>query len=194
MKLNVNSFFDGSFDHLNLNDFYLLNKDKIPDSKVPSQIDVLLKQLGRNTYGGYGENRKDIWKNTYLDKSGGYIHLGVDINIPCGTEIKCPFDAEVVDVFVDQDQSIGWGGRLILTTDDRFPLLVLGHIEPSSLTSKIFVNKGDVLGVVGTWPHNGNTFEHLHVQSTYSLDFATLDGYGFYTDLSANPNPFTTEF
>ena len=191
MKLSPNSFFDGTFSYLNLNDLFLKHQDVIKDSRDPSQIQSVLTPLGL-TYGGYGEDRKDVWAGTYMDEKQNYIHLGIDIMVPMGTPIKCPFDAEVVDVFTDVDTRIGWGGRVIIRKDSGL-YLVLAHIEPKSLVEAIYYREGNIIGTVGTWPTNGNTFHHLHVQAicTFYPDF---DGYGYNSDLRNNPDPFTVEF
>lgn len=200
MKLNCNSFFDGDFEYLNLNEFYLKNQFSIIDTKNPSLIQDALNKLGKNTYGGYGEDRKDIWKGTYMDKTGKYIHLGIDINIKEGTSIYCPFDLHIIHYFKDTDTKIGWGGRLILQKypyTKGIPFLVLAHLEPKSILSPCYGNyfpKESILGKVGTWPTNGNTFNHLHVQVVYNLDLDNFDGYGNIEDLKNNPNPFEVEF
>lgn len=200
MKLNCNSFFDGDFDYINLNDFYLQNKVLIPDTKNPEQIQNALNSLKKNTYGGWAEDRKDIWKGTYMDEKQNYIHLGIDINVPAGTPIKCPFDAVVLSVFSDLDTHIGWGGRLILAlrtdVEMKLPFLVLGHLDPKGIIDtafKKYFNKGEILGQVGTWPKNGNTFQHLHVQAI-KIKTRDFDGYGFIRDLANNPNPFEFDF
>ena len=145
------------------------------------------------TYGGYGEDRKDVWKGTYMDEKQNYIHLGVDIMAPVGTPIKCPFDCTVTNIFTDIDTRIGWGGRIILQCNTEAPFLVLAHIEPKSLVQSDLYRKGDIIGTVGTWPTNGNTFQHLHVQAVYNL-LPDFDGYGYQSDLPNNPDPFTIEF
>ena len=107
----------------------------------------------------------------------------------------CPFDSEVINYFKDTDEKIGWGGRIILQQNETLPYLVLAHIEPNSLlTDKKFFKKGEYLGSVGTWPTNGNTFQHLHVQAVKDLDIDNFDGYGWRKDLDNNPNPFEVEF
>ena len=181
------------FVNINLNQFYLANKKNIPSVKDPSFLDVAIKKLNFYTYGGYGENRKDIWKGTYLDTNGQYIHLGVDINVKKSTTIISPFNAEVIDVFSDTDTKIGWGGRIILRKDKNSPFIILAHLDPRTLTDKKYVKIGNVIGNVGTWPTNGNTFEHLHLQLRKIENFDNMDGYGNENDLMDNPCPFTTE-
>jgi murein DD-endopeptidase MepM/ murein hydrolase activator NlpD len=71
---------------------------------------------------------------------------------------------------------------------------VLAHLDPNSLVNKQRFNKGEVIGRVGTWPTNGNTFQHLHVQVVKKLDLTNFDGYGYIKDLPNNPNPFQFDF
>ena len=191
MRLNCNSFFDGDFEYIDLNEFYLQNRLSITDTRNPLLIQSAVNSLGKKTYGGYGENRKDIWSGTYMDVHKTYIHLGIDINIKEGSEVRCPFDANVFDIFTDLDTQIGWGGRVILQS---IPYLVLAHLEPTSLVKKSKFSKGEVIGRVGTWPTNGNTFQHLHVQAVNNLNLTSFDGYGYEKDLSNTPNPFLIDF
>lgn len=205
MKINCNSFgLGGKFLEYDLNNIYIRNKKYIINTRNPQSIQDRLNylQLNNNHYGGYGENRKDIWKGTYLDETGGYIHLGIDINMGVGEVVRSPFDAWVLDRFTDKDTRIGWGGRLILGRTGfgvmngvwKYPLLVLGHLNPKSLTKKRYVKKGDILGTIGHWPENGNTFWHLHVQAINHIDFKNFDGYGFKHDLKNNPDPFKVDW
>jgi murein DD-endopeptidase MepM/ murein hydrolase activator NlpD len=191
MNLNVNSFVSGMFKSMNLDEWYLKNINHIPDTKIPQQIQ---DRLAYFSYGGYAEDRKHVWKGTYLDESGGYIHLGIDIVVPPGTPVKAPFDAKIINRFSDTDDKIGWGGRLILEFNKECPLIVLAHLEPKSMTNKKNVRRGDLIGEIGTWPTNGNTFHHLHVQCIKHNDFNNFDGYGFSNDLENNPNPFQVNF
>jgi hypothetical protein len=50
------------------------------------------------------------------------------------------------------------------------------------------------LGFVGTYPTNGNVFQHLHIQCIRPEDIYAFDGYGFKKDLKNNPNPFEVNF
>lgn len=107
-----------------------------------------------------------------------------------------------IDTFLDSDTKIGWGGRIILQSPpySKRPYLVLAHIAPKSLwddrflLANEFYGKGSTIGEVGTWPTNGNTFQHLHVQAVYDLDIMNFDGYGSIEDLKNNPNPFEIDW
>jgi hypothetical protein len=192
MKITPNSFFDGDFYKINLNVY--LSNGGFKDCQKPEVAQRLINKLGRLTWGGYGENRKDIFQNSYLAKTGNFYHLGVDINVPKGTPVKAPFDCEVLQAWPDPDTDIGWGGRVILKASDWLPLLVLGHLHPKKLPFCRAYKQGEVLGEVGTWPLNGNTFEHLHVQCIKHNKFDKFDGYGSLAQLRHNPDPMEVDF
>lgn len=196
MKINPCHFFDlpGVFSQFDLNTFYLKFSHDIPNPRNPRQIQHVLDLHGKGcyVYGGYGEDRKDVWAETYMKATGKFIHLGVDINMPRGTAIFSPFDAKIVDRMHDKDTKIGWGGRLILERNGKS--LVLAHLDPDSLTQKSEIKSGEFLGTIGTFPSNGNTFEHLHIQVINHRKYDDFDGYGFVDELQDNPDPFKIEF
>lgn len=196
MKLTPNDFFHDHIEYkkFDLNSLYLTHKELIPDARHPQYIHnvLVMTEHDKSSYGGYGEDRKDVWAETYMKETGKFIHLGVDINRRFDTRVLAPFDAKVVDRITDTDIRIGWGGRLILENNGRF--LVLAHLNPDSLTKDTVVRKGRRLGTIGTWPTNGNTFEHLHVQVINHTNFNSFDGYGFINELIDNPDPFDVEF
>ena len=129
MKLTPNSFFDFSdeFKYLDLNSFYLKYRNEMSDPRKPQLIQWALakRDLDALVYGGYSEDRKDVWANTYMKETGKFVHLGVDIIMPYETPVFVPFDARLVDIFRDKDEKIGWGGRVILEKNKKH--LVLGH-------------------------------------------------------------------
>ena len=144
------------------------------------------------SYGGYLEDRATLLRGSYLDKTGGYIHLGVDVNVPAGTRVSAPFDGVVVNVFNDGDEPQGWGLRLILRPDDTdLPYLALGHLAESSLFVGDRVCRDHVIARVAPPPYNGNWFPHLHIQhiahdavaALQEDDFYNFDGYGHPKDI-----------
>jgi murein DD-endopeptidase MepM/ murein hydrolase activator NlpD len=196
MKITIERFIAGkAIVPINLNDWYKKWRHLIPNTKIPFQIQRQLNLLPNHTYGGYGEYRGDIWDGTYLSKHKVYTHLGIDINIPYGSIVRSPFSCEVVDSFTDLDEHIGWGGRVILQRTVNGPKLVIAHLDPSLLPKKgSFLRENQCIGVVGTYPKNGNTFQHIHLQVIYHSCYDDFDGYGFPADLKDNPNPFEIEF
>jgi len=167
------------------------------DLLLPSHTQALLDSLyARNgatwSYGGYLEDRSSLLRGSYLDATGGYIHLGIDINVPPGTRVVAPFDGTVVNVFNDGEEPQGWGLRLILRSLDRSqPLLVLGHIAGSSVTLGHRITAGEKIAEIAAPPFNGNWFPHLHIQQVAAdaaatherSNYNTLDGYGHPSNL-----------
>jgi len=121
----------------------------------------------------------------------------IDVNVPAGTQPQLPFQATVLHVLRDPSTEVGWGGRLVLQAAPDGPHIILGHLRTDDLPEVgEAIPAFHPLGTVGTWPLNGNVFEHLHIQ-LITLDRwrrypdqADIDGYGIPSDLSDFPNPF----
>ena len=160
-----------------------------------SMVSELHRSHGASfSYGGYLEDRSHLLRGTYLDETGGHLHLGIDINATEGTPVHAPYDAVVCDVFDDRGTPQGWGPRLILEPEDlSCPLLVLGHLTTSSFKRGDKVRAGEALAAIGAPPKNGGWFPHLHVQQIARSavpehqrdEFASLDGYGHARDIAA---------
>lgn len=188
MKIKPENFFQAgeTFKPFNLNELYLNNRTEMTNPSDPAQVQKVLavNDLDNWTAGGYAEDRKDVWAETYLKGYGNFIHLGVDLNMRVWSTVLAPFDADIVDVYVDKDMSIGWGGRLILRRGDQY--LVVAHLEPGTITGKLSVKAGEKLACVGDWPNNGNTFQHVHIQVLKDIK-NPFDGYGSMNNLIGNP-------
>lgn len=139
------------------------------------------------SYGSYLEDRSILLRGSYLDETGGYIHLGVDVNVPPNTPIAAPYDATIVNIFDDGNTPQGWGPRLILKpADETLPYLVLGHLTKLAFTVGDQIKAGQSLAAVAPAPYNGDWFPHLHIQQIarhtvahHELDnYQSLDGYG----------------
>lgn len=140
------------------------------------------------SYGGYLEDRRRVWRGSYLEKTGAFIHLGIDFNVPEGTEFVSGHSAIVLLVDDDGDHDGGWGTRMIIEPAiagyDIY--LIYAHVQNVRFKAGDEINAGDILGEVGGPPHNGNWYPHLHVQAVLPeyfdqvmLDnFEQLDGYG----------------
>lgn len=145
------------------------------------------------SYGGYLEDRRRLWRGSYLEKTGAFIHLGVDFNVPAGTELVSGHSATVLLVDDDGDRDGGWGTRMIIepAIAGHDIYLIYAHIQNVRFQAGDEIDAGDVLGEVGGPPDNGNWYPHLHVQSVLPeyfdqvmLDnFEQLDGYGRAEDI-----------
>lgn len=201
MKLTPNLLFPTlKFKQINLNNQVRDNIDHVLRNH-PVYTQKLINKLNANgfiTYGGYGENRKDIWKGTYMDVDKTYIHVGIDINVPYNTPIVLPFDVTVIDSRTFDDLDVGWGSRVILSTNNPSnPLILLGHLNKDIPPVGTIIKTNSVIATVGTFPNNGNVFEHLHLQlinPTLKYDPLTLDGYTKEHEPENYPDPFNTNF
>ncbi len=160
-------------------------------------VDAAHRRLGVAwSYGGYLEVRGNLWRGSYLDETGKYLHLGVDCNAPCGTKVGAPCDATVVFVDDDPDQDGGWGQRIFLRPKRGIAssvLFILAHLQNVAVQAGMQVTRKAILAEVGGPPDNGNWHEHLHVQAIL-VDlfheilverFHELDGYGHPRDAEA---------
>lgn len=148
------------------------------------------------SYGGWMEDREFIWRGWYLDKEKTFIHLGVDINAPAGTEIAVDFEAEVIKINNDYPLDGGWGPHIIFKHLSRPFYVLYAHLD-----KEIFCKVGDILkedtifAKVGIAPQNGNWFPHTHVQiieKDYYLEleknngWEKFDGYGLKNEIEIN--------
>lgn len=140
------------------------------------------------SYGGWMEDRSYIWQSGYLEKSQMFIHLGVDINIPNGTEIATNFEAEIVKIDDDFPLDGGWGPHVILRDVKSKIYLLYAHLEKDiPFKEGDIIAEGTVFAKVGKAPQNGNWFPHVHIQAISEEKFKNLlgtkdweafDGYG----------------
>ncbi|MDE1874579.1 MAG: peptidoglycan DD-metalloendopeptidase family protein [Patescibacteria group bacterium] len=152
------------------------------------------------SFGGWMEDRSTLWKGSYLERENSFIHLGIDINVPPGTEIAASFDATVAKVDDDYPEQGGWGPRVILKHATKPIYLIHAHLD-RDIRCEVgdALKRGQIFARVGTPPHNGNWFPHLHLQ-TISKDhydrlekersWADLDGYGPADDIRENASLF----
>lgn len=180
MKI-LNSIFPGSkFSHVN----FL--------SVRAADIQEALNQFPY-TFTDYAEDRKELWRNTYLQWYPQVIHLGRDIQVPAGIPVHSPVDGVIDDVWRDNDTDLGWGTRIDIVTDTS--RVILGHLMNVNCRVGRAVKKGEILGLVGDRSRNGNCFEHLHIQTCinpYPLadDSRKIDGYGGLKELQYHFDPF----
>lgn len=149
------------------------------------------------SYGGYGEDRSFIWKNSYLSETGKFIHLGIDVNLNKKSYVFVSRPTEILRIDSDIGESCGWGNRIFGRVKGTDIVLIYAHID--GIRCKV----GDVVDSKNPFCHiadssvNGGWFEHYHIQamninyyeSFLKKDFAGLDGYGDNGDLSFFINP-----
>lgn len=143
-------------------------------------------------HGGWMENRTHLLSSVeYLRKKDTFLHLGVDVSVHAGTEILAPSSGRVLHTGTDVPCEGGWGGHVVqlIEFQGQQCTLIAAHLGPILVRPGDEVQKGAVLGIVGTKEENGGWGEHLHVQlcrhrtakdnwQKLMADDTLLDGYG----------------
>ncbi|CAN5640661.1 hypothetical protein BH10BDE1_BH10BDE1_11400 [soil metagenome] len=122
--------------------------------------------------GRFGEDRVGMYETT-LFKSAEEprtVHMGLDIGAAEGTPVFAPLDGEIwgADVLPSAGD---YGGTVIVKTAGERPLYMLfGHL--STLTARRWskaqrVDKGELLGWLGSKAENGGWNPHLHWQISW---------------------------
>lgn len=143
------------------------------------------------SHGGYLENRRRLWRGSYLEARATFLHLGIDVNVPQGTRVAASFPARIILLDHDPDRDGGWGTRVFLASEG--PFFIYAHLQNPRVQPGDAVAAGDVFAEVGGPPDNGNWHPHLHVQAMRPglfheilLErFHELDGYGLPDDRHA---------
>jgi hypothetical protein len=172
------------------------------DPKVSQEMvdDTHKKYALDLSYGGWMEDRNILCSGTYLEKTGAFIHLGVDINVPAGTEVATDFKASVVKIDDDYPEEGGWGPRVILKHSTLPIYMIYAHLDREiKCTVGDVLEKGHIFAKVGKPPYNGGWFTHCHIQSISSEyydelekndSWQRLDGYGSTEEIGLNAERF----
>lgn len=129
------------------------------------------------SYGGWMEDRSVLWKDSYLEEKQAFIHLGIDLNVPPGTEVAVDFDAVVEKIDSDYPEEGGWGTRVIFKHATEPVYIIYAHLDPElSIKEDDEVHAGQIFAKVGKAPYNGGWFPHLHVQVVEVKYFEELKG------------------
>jgi murein DD-endopeptidase MepM/ murein hydrolase activator NlpD len=180
-----------------------LKRERLIDARFPMQYQQAIQTIHKTyhvqwSYGGWLEDRSQLWAGTYITSSKKTLHVGIDINAPKNTPIHSPGKGIVTKIECDQGDEIDWGTSI--SVDYGKYTMIFAHLSP-----KVEINEGQVIqanqkiGEIGTWPKNGNVFEHLHIQSMQTAiyekhlleKFENLDGYVIPQTEHGFTNPLT---
>ena len=129
------------------------------------------------SYGGWMENRSVLWAGSYLEQDKKFNHLGIDFNVPSGTQIMTHRKLEVVRADEDDGEEGGWGPLLIMQPrdGDQSIMLIYGHLS-REWRCKVgdILSPGSIFAEVGEAPYNGNWFPHVHVQAITAKHYEHL--------------------
>ncbi len=152
------------------------------------------------SFGGWLEDRSFLWRGSYLELEKKFVHLGVDLNVPAGTDVATSVAGEVVRVDDDYPEGHGWGPRVIVRCGFESVYIIYAHLD-RNVRCKVGdrLRSRDIFAQVGSPQLNGGWFAHLHVQvmtEEYFFEIAntglwdTLDGYGTMQDMNLNMHRF----
>jgi len=119
--------------------------------------------------GGYNEDR-DLYSksNLFHGIEPRSIHLGLDIWGPEGTKVYAPLGG-TIHSFADNKGDGNYGPTIILQhqLETRAFHTLYGHLSKADLAlmqEGKFLNRGELIGHVGSREENGNWPPHLHLQ------------------------------
>ena len=102
------------------------------------------------------------------------IHLAIDIFMPSETEIKSPLDGRIHSF--NNNQGYGDYGPTIIIEHEIDGIIfytLYGHLSLNSienLEEGQEINRGDIIGMMGNYPINGNWPPHLHFQIIMNIE------------------------
>ncbi len=97
------------------------------------------------------------------------VHIGVDIFLPVGEEVRAPLEG-VVSSASDNDEELSYGPTIILRhepEDGPSFFTLYGHLHRGDLARLEvgqFIRRGEVIGHIGDPTENGGWTPHLHFQ------------------------------
>ena len=167
----------------------LTAKDAADPRKHVNLVDRIHQELGVDwTYGGWLENREQLFAETYLKETGDWIHLGIDINVPVSTPVLAVLTGKVYKVGSDYPEKGGWGNFVIMEHKIKGVgfYSIYGHLASDDLLINLGskATDGQMIGKVGTYKENGFWRPHIHFQFISETEMRkrknpfTLDGYG----------------
>ena len=172
------------------------------DNQIAFVADMHNRMEVDYSYGGYLENRSAMWRDLYMMKENPPkpIHLGMDFNVPAGTEVCLPFNGWVQHISKGEDQDGGWGGRMDFKCSTHSFYFIIAHLDPESIWQfhpskqpRIWHGgypQQHVIALVGDSGVNGGWFTHVHVQIVSEQEYEShknpldIDGYGVSTTLA----------
>ena len=155
---------------------WLGNKESYQNNDSLKHKITLLQQQNKASLlsGGYLESRPIYSTDAFrIEGNNGpeyrSIHLGTDFWVQENTPLHAPLDGEVVSIY-NNDADKDYGPTLILKhilEAGSFFYTLYGHLSLSSiplLRQGQQIQKGQLIGYIGTAEENGNWCPHLHFQ------------------------------
>ena len=179
-------------------------KDVITEEGIQTYISKRTKNYQLWGLGGYLEKRNVYEKYALFHHKGKFrnIHLGVDIWAEEDCPIYLPFEGTIYGQDVQEDEG-GYGGIIIVKHEfeDQTFYSLYGHLSHDSIgmyDEGEYVEKGEVIGHLGSSIENGGWSPHLHLQLIINIGDWKRDYPGvcleeerqFYATNCPDPAPF----
>ncbi len=187
----------------NIKIFFEENKKKgidptSPDMRQKFNNEFIRKSGKEFLIGRYGEDRKEMLKDSHIEKEGRTIHLGVDIFSSELKNVHAPYDGEVIRVeFEPGSHSYGHYAIIKHKINGQVLYTFYGHLS-KNLPKLGLINMGERIGTLGDFVNgeNGGWSRHLHFQILTELpEKGTPIGYSKKEDFEKNkikfPDPNT---
>lgn len=140
-----------------------------PVAGTPGPSNWLFGQAYGNTTGAY--NFGEFWYS-----AGQGLHFGIDIAMPCGTQLVAVADGEVM--FVD-NLSFGSGPHNLLIRHDNGIVSLYGHLlQPATFIPGQRVTQGQIIALSGDPDITCESRPHLHYEarsSNYGTTYNPVD-------------------
>lgn len=145
-------------------------------SKCAQMVADFHQELGiKWSFGGYLEDRSILWRDSYLETTKKFLHLGIDVNLPAGTPVASAIPLEVIVTDNDHDLDGGWGPRVIaIPENDPSRLVLFAHLGDVTVRPGDYIPPGVPFAVVGSAPLNGNWYPHYHIQQLNTAKLPNL--------------------
>jgi hypothetical protein len=142
------------------------NNPYLDPKKCAQMVSDFHQELGiKWSFGGYLEDRSILWRDSYLETTKKFLHLGIDVNLPAGTPVASAIPLEVIITDDDHDLDGGWGPRIIaIPQNDPSRLVIFAHLADISVRPGDRISSDVPFAVVGAAPLNGNWYPHYHIQ------------------------------
>ena len=163
--------------YVDMNDYFAHHRPMRESKSIylePALTQTFLNALHRTqgvaySFGGYLENREDLWAGSYMEPEKS-VHLGIDINVPAGTEVSVVHPCRVAKIIHDSDQDGGWGSVIMFALEKpvgRTSHFIYAHLSKDDIRVKAgdIIEPGQIVASLGTPDVNGGWYEHLHVQA-----------------------------
>ena len=118
--------------------------------------------------GKYNERRPNMYKGELFEKTNRFIHMGIDIGAPVGTNVKSFYEGEIF-LFKYNSLELDYGYTIITKHkfNEKNIYALYGHLSKSSISNKKIGQKihiGEEIASVGDFTENGGWPPHVHFQ------------------------------